>query len=202
MLSSVFNYAIDHGMVTQNPCTGIKKYTEEKRERYLAKSEIEGILTALNSSPYFMEVCAIKLLLLTGSRKSEVLQAKWEQFNFDERIWLKPSASTKQKRHSLIPLNTFAIEILLEMKANIDKQNGEIISTKTHIFWNTKTQKPLQDIKRFWATLCKNAEIQNLHIHDLRHTFASILANNGIDLHQTGKLLGHSNSLASYNFLV
>jgi integrase len=194
MLSVIFGYAINHGMITQNPCIGIKKYTEEKRERYLAKNEIEGILNALHSSPYLMEVCAIKLLLLTGSRKSEVLQAKWEQFNFDERIWLKPSTSTKQKRPSLIPLNTFAIEILLEMKANIGKQNGEVISTNQHLFWNTKTKKPLGDIKRFWATLCKTANIQNLHMHDLRHTFASILANNGIDLHQTGKLLGHSNS--------
>ena len=198
MLSSVFNYAINHGMITQNPCLGIKKYAEEKRERYLAKSEIEGILTALNSSTYFLEVCAIKLLLLTGSRKSEILQAKWEQFNFDERIWLKPSTSTKQKKVSLIPLNTFAIEILLEMKANIGKEkecvNGEIISTSQHLFWNTKTKKPLGDIKRFWSTLCKTAGIENLHMHDLRHTFASILANNGIDLHQTGKLLGHSNS--------
>ncbi len=141
-----------------------------------------------------MEVNAIKLLLLTGSRKSEVLQAKWEQFNFDERIWLKPSNSTKQKRPSLIPLNTFAIEILLEMKENINKSNEYIISTNEYLFYNTKTKKPLQDIKRFWKTICKKAKIENLHMHDLRHTFASILANNGIDLHQTGKLLGHSNS--------
>lgn len=198
MLSSVFSYAINHGFITQNPCIGIKKYTEEKRERYLAKSEIEDILSALNTSPYIMEVNAIKLLLLTGSRKSEVLQAKWEQFNFDEKIWLKPSASTKQKKASLIPLNSFAIEILLEMKTNIKNLkeciNEEIISTAEHLFWNTKTKKPLGDIKRFWATLCKTAGIENLHMHDLRHTFASILANNGIDLHQTGKLLGHSNS--------
>ena len=198
MLSVILGYAINHGMITQNPCIGIKKYTEEKRERYLAKQEIEGILTALNSSPYLMEANAIKLLLLTGSRKSEVLQAKWEQFNFDEKIWLKPSTSTKQKKVSLIPLNSFAIKILLEMKASIKNSkecvNDEIISTSQHLFWNTKTKKPLGDIKRFWATLCKTAGIENLHMHDLRHTFASILANNGIDLHQTGKLLGHSNS--------
>ncbi|MFT4967724.1 MAG: integrase [Candidatus Deianiraeaceae bacterium] len=194
MLSVVFGYAISHGMITHNPCFEIARYTEEKRERYLTKQEIEDILTALNTSPYIMEVNAIKLLLLTGSRKSEVLQAKWEQFNFDEGIWLKPSNSTKQKRPSLIPLNTFAIAILLEMKKSINKSNTHIISTNEYLFYNTKTKKPLQDIKRFWATICKTAEIENLHMHDLRHTFASILANNGIDLHQTGKLLGHSNS--------
>ena len=80
------------------------------------------------------------------------------------------------------------------MKTNIGKQNGEIISTTEHLFWNTKTKKPLGDIKRFWATLCKATGIKDLHMHDLRHTFASILANNGIDLHQTGKLLGHSST--------
>jgi integrase len=198
MLSVMFGYAINHGMITQNPCIGIKKYTEEKRERYLTKQEIEGILSALNTSPYIMEVNAIKLLLLTGSRKSEVLQARWEQFNFDEKMWLKLSPSVKQKKVSLIPLNTFAIEILLEMKASIQNSkecvNGKIISTNEYLFFNTKTKKPLGDIKRFWETLCKTAGIENLHMHDLRHTFASILANNGIDLHQTGKLLGHSNT--------
>ena len=60
----------------------------------------------------------------------------------------KQKVNILKRREIEVLLNSFAIEILLEMKASIGKQNGEITSTKTHFFWNTKTKKPLQDIKR------------------------------------------------------
>ncbi len=206
LLSIIFQYAIKHNIIENSPTKGIKKFYEEKRERYLSNEEIQSIMGVLAKSANQMNVKAIKLLLLTGSRKGEILKAKWCQFDFSRGLWLKPASFTKQKKPSIVVLNTYTIEILQEMKQNIVKSDdislhvNEIISTEEYLFYNTQTKKELNDIKRFFAKICMEANIKNLRIHDLRHTFASILVSNDVSLEKTGALIGHSNTSTTQRY--
>ncbi len=189
LLKVLFNYAINSGYIEANPCKGIKKYTEDTRERYLSDDEASRILAFLQKHKDSINIYAIKLLLLTGSRKGEVLNAQWKQFDLERMVWIKPASHTKQRKISVIPLNPQTIEVLLEMKGKIGaEQGGDVIITSEYLFYNRAHKKPLADIKRFWNSLIKETQIQDLHIHDLRHYFASILINNGVIIILKGKI--------------
>jgi integrase len=190
--------AISWEILDKNPAQGIKKFPEHKRERYLSKDEINALMKALDSEKNHMSANIIKLIFLTGSRKSEVLSARWQDFEGD--VWAKPAFLTKQNKSSRIPLSHDAMSIIKRMKKEIvsDQElesldEDSIVSSEQYLFYNTKTKTHQKDIKRFWASVCKKASIKNATIHDLRHTFASVLVNNGVGLEVIGKLVGHSN---------
>jgi len=200
LMRSMFNTAISWGVIEKNPTADIKKFQEYKRERYLSDEEITRLIKALDADENQINKSIIKLILLTGSRKGEVLSARWQDFDLKNGIWIKPADLTKQKRSSHIPLNGEALEILKQMRKKIVPEakikhckEDQIISTDHFLFYNLKTKTHLQDIKKFWIKICKKAEIKNATIHDLRHTFASMLVNSGIGLEVIGKLIGHSN---------
>ncbi|MFT7099267.1 MAG: integrase [Rickettsiales bacterium] len=200
MMRSMFNIAVSWGILEKNPGADIKKFLEYKRERYLSDDEITRLIRVLDEEPSQINSHIIKLILLTGSRKGEVLSARWQDFDFKNEVWMKPAELTKQKRSSHIPLSKEVMEILHKMKKNItsEKKDGNrkedyIISNDYFLFYNLKTKSHLKDIKRFWITVCKKAQITNATIHDLRHTYASVLVNSGIGLEVIGKLIGHSN---------
>ena len=93
------------------------------------------------------------------------------------------------------------------MKKNIVKDENfkpskeeQIISNKTYLFYNPATKTHIGDIKRFWKNICQIAQIKNARIHDLRHTFASILVNSGVGLEVIGKLVGHSNTKTTQRY--
>ena len=195
---TMFNMAISWEILDKNPAQGIKKFPEHKRERYLSKDEINALMKALDSEKNHMSANIIKLIFLTGSRKSEVLSARWQDFEGD--VWAKPAFLTKQNKSSRIPLSHDAMSIIKRMKKEIvsDQElesldEDSIVSSEQYLFYNTKTKTHQKDIKRFWASVCKKASIKNATIHDLRHTFASVLVNNGVGLEVIGKLVGHSN---------
>jgi integrase len=201
LLSVMFNYAIKEDILKESPIFKIKKFAEERRERFLTDTEATKLLEYLGRVENKMNTRAVKLLILTGSRKSEVLKAEWKQFDFERGFWFKPASFTKQKKPSTIPLNKQALEILTEMKNEIAKeQAGDVITTKDYLFFNKKTNKPLGDIKRFWAGALKHTGLKDLRIHDLRHFFASTLVNSGVSLEITGKLIGHSNTLTTSGY--
>jgi hypothetical protein len=199
LLSNMFYTAISWGWTNNNPVKGIKKYTEEKRSSFLSENEIIKLLDVLNNEVSIINSSLIKLILLTGSRKGEILSDRWQDFNFENGTWLKPAALTKQNKMSYIPLNQEALEILVELRKNIvldqdiSKHDG-IISSESHLFYNPKTKSHVKDIKRFWQKVSQKAGLSHYRIHDLRHTFASILVNSGVSLGVIAKLVGHSNT--------
>ena len=196
LLCVMFNVAISWEIIDKNPAKGIKKFTEHKRERYLSTDEINKLRQTLDSDENQINANAIRLILLTGSRKSEVLSARWQDFDFENNLWIKPAALTKQNKVSRIPLNSEAWEIVRKMKEKIVPNNklgslkeNQIVSSETHLFYNPKTKTNIKDIKKFWASICEKTGFENAHIHDLRHTFASILVSNGVGLEVIGKLI-------------
>jgi len=206
LLSSIFNCAINWEWINNNPIKGVKKFSEDRRERYLSDEEMKKLLEALNqtSNP---NATIIKLILLTGSRKSEVLSARWQDFDLENNIWIKPASLTKQNKTSYVPINSETLEIIKKLKETIISTNkienskeNKIISTTEYLFYNLQTKTHLKDIKKFWKNICQKSGIKNARIHDLRHTFASTLVSDGVSLEIIGKLLGHSNTSTTQRY--
>src|SRR5438270_4936795 len=116
LLSKMFSLGIRWEMRTDNPARGLERNSEEKRNRYLAGDELRRLTKALTACKDQNAANAIRLLLLTGARRGEVLAASWDQFDLEEGVWTKPSSHTKQKREHRVPLSAPVRQLLAEMK--------------------------------------------------------------------------------------
>jgi integrase len=206
-----FNLAIRWNWIDKNPVIGVRRNHEERRNRYLNKNEIAALAMALNAHHEYVSANAIKLLMLTGARKSEVLTATWDMFDLENGIWTKPSAHTKQRKLHRVPLSAPALKLLIDIKQKAG-------TTKSPYVFPGLDNKPLVEIKKIWLSVCKTAGLTekmpknnrdgkivkdekgrvmmidwpNVRIHDLRHSFASILVSSGASLPLIGQMLGHT----------
>ncbi len=195
LLSRIFTLTIRWGYRADNPVKGLHRNPEPKRTRYLSGDELQRLTNVLAEHPNQQSANAIRLLLLTGARRGEMLNASWDQFDLDVGIWVKPSAHTKQKKEHRVPLSAPAIQLLSEIKAKADPS--------PYVFPGKNQNQPLKEIKSFWRGVCRQASLDDFRIHDLRHTYASILASAGLSLPVIGALLGHTqpNTTARYSHL-
>jgi integrase len=189
--SAMFALAIKWRMRLDNPCKGVGRNREEPRQRYLKPQELERLTKALAEHPDEQGRDIFRLLLLTGARRSEVLSAKWEQFDLEEGTWTKPATLTKQNTEHRIPLNAPARQLL----ARLDREDGQ-----PWLFPGRGGQRPRVNVDRSWSLLCKAAGITDLHIHDLRHSYASRLAGAGFSLPTIGALLGHTQPKTTHRY--
>jgi integrase len=127
----------------------------------------------------------VRLILLTGARRGEVLGARWDQFDLETAVWIKPAATTKQRRLHRVPISASAAALLRTIRLRVPEDCE-------WVFPGDAEGKPLQDIKRFWEDVRSKAELPAVRIHDLRNTFASLLVSSGMTLPMIGKLLGHT----------
>jgi integrase len=167
-----------------NPCRGIELNHEEPRERYLKPDELSRLAGALDSSPDKQAAAAVALLLLTGSRVSEVLTMRWQDIDINAGIWTKPSAHTKQKRAHRLPLSEPARALLARLRAESGSAN--------YVFPGTGRAGRRYEVKNAWHRICALAGIKGCRLHDLRHSYASILVSSGYSLPIVGALLGHT----------
>jgi integrase len=181
VLSKMFNLAIKWQMRVDNPCRGVERNHEEPRERYLTPEEITRLTAVLADCKVRSSADLFMLLLLTGARVGETTAARWTDINLTTGIWSKPSHHTKTKKTHHVPLSAPAKELLERIR---DRQNGSV----THVFPDRKRR---QTLMKDWAEICKEAKLTNVHIHDLRHAHASLLASAGFSLPVIGKMLGH-----------
>jgi integrase len=190
LLSKMFNLAVRWEMRPDNPCRGVERNPEERRYRYLSGDELRRLIEALAAHSSPQAVNAVRLLLLTGARRGEVLGATWDQFDLEAGAWTKPSSHTKQKKEHRVPLSAPALQLLVEMKATAAKRKGEpspfLFPARGGDSGHTT------EIKKSWAAICKAAQIEGVRVHDLRHTYASVLASAGLSLPVIGALLGHT----------
>ncbi len=195
VLSKMLSLAVKWEMRLDNPARGVERAPEHKRERFLTPAEIARLGEVLASHPEKATANAVRLLLLTGARRGEVLGATWNQFDLDTGVWTKPAATTKQNKEHRLPLSAPTRQLLAEMKTEADTENERrrrfSMPDLIHIFPG-KDGKPLQDIKKLWASVCAKAGIEGVRVHDLRHTYAAILASAGLSLPIIGQLLGHT----------
>ncbi|WP_024519378.1 site-specific integrase [Bradyrhizobium sp. Tv2a-2] len=208
LVSHMFNRAIvwngskkDKGWAMFNPTKGTERNPEHNRERYVdPKDELARLLTALDGHEDRQAVDILKLAMLTGCRKSEALRARWDQFKFSEGehgpegTWTKLSHHTKQKKLHHTPLSAPALLLLDGLRSAAEaKATKEKVEVSPWVFPGRIAGQPRDSIKRAWEEIRTAAKISDVRMHDLRHSFASILASGGNSLQIIGKLLGHTN---------
>jgi integrase len=182
LVSKMFQLAIKWEIRPDNPCRGaVDRNPEVRRKRYLSAAEIARLSVALGECKDRQAADAIRLLLLTGARRGEVEGATWSQFDLDAGTWLKPGSTTKQKTDHLVPLSAPALMLLSEMGRGRPEEYL-FPSGDGHL-----------NLRHAWDGVRKAAGLVDLHLHDLRHSFASILVSAGASLPLIGALLGHSN---------
>jgi len=191
LLSKMFSFAMGWEWREDNPAKGIERYVEEKRDRWLTEEELQVLWRVLDEYPNQLAACIFKLLILTGARRGEVLQATWDQFDLEKGVWTKPSHLTKQKKKEHLPLSIEALEILNAMKSQ---------SSSPFLFPGKVEGKSIQEIKKAWDTIRKKSGFPDLRIHDLRHTHASHLVSSGLSLSIVGKLLGHTQASTTQRY--
>ena len=191
LLHKMFNLAIQWQWVIVNPVSGIKKYQEYKRDRWLNDEELQRLYDVLDRYHNQGVANAIRLLVLTGARKNELLSATWEQFDLEKGVWTKPAHSTKQKKMEHLPLSTQVVSLLKEMAEK---------AKTSYLFPGKIPEKPVQDIKKAWHTITTQADLKKVRIHDLRHTHASHLVSSGLSLSIVGKLLGHTQASTTQRY--
>jgi integrase len=184
-IRKMFNLAIRWGVRTDNPAAAFIRNPEPPRERFLDRREIERLSAALNGHPNQRFANIVRLLLLTGARRGEVLNARWEQFDLETAVWTKPAATTKQRRLHRTPLSSAAVQLLATIRAGVP-------DGCPFVFPGDAPGKPVQEVKRFWDDVREEADLRDVRMHDLRHTFASLLVSGGMTLPMIGKLLGHT----------
>jgi integrase len=180
----IFNCALKWEVsgISKNPTAGIELLPENnKKERYLTEVEAQRMFEALDASENPILRYIIAGLLLTGARKRELLDAKWQDFDLEKRIWTVEFNKTGHTRY--IPISDGMLRLLQE----VPKYEG-----CDWVFPNPKTLKPYVSIFCSWNTARKKACLPEVRIHDLRHSFASFLINSGRSLYEVQKILGHT----------
>src|SRR5260370_15498825 len=161
LLSKMLNLAKNWEWRSDNPCEGVPKYREEKRDRWLSTQEIERLCEALDKHPNQSAATAIRLMLFTGARKVDALTATWAEFDLELGVWTKPSHHTKQKRTEHVPLSPPAVQLLASMKEK---------SINGYLFPGNVPGTPLREIKKRLAAVGKLANDDNVRLHELRDT--------------------------------
>ena len=183
LLGSIFSFAVDGGLRPDNPVRGVKRFPDHRNERFLSPAELvrlgDALAAAEREGRNQVAINVIRLLVLTGCRKSEVLTLQWSHVNFETGYLELPDSKTGQKR---VPLGAPALELL----ASLDQ-----LKDNPHVFPGEKKGQHIVGLPRVWNGIRSAAGLEDVRLHDLRHSFASVGAGAGMGLAVVGKLLGH-----------
>jgi len=181
-IQASFTKAYEWNYITEDKLKRVRKVKKIKGEisrlRFLSQDEIKALLN--NCEPHLYQI--VFTALNTGMRKSEILNLKWENIDLNYDLILLEKTKNGERRE--IPINEPLKKLFKQLitKRRLDTE---------YVFVNPETGKRYIDLKRSFATACKKAGIRDFHFHDLRHTFASQLVMNGVDLKTVQELLGH-----------
>jgi len=192
VISKMFNLAESWGLRKEgtNPARHIKKYQETKRERFLDTDELQRLGNSLKEigqedAEYAPALAAIRLLLLTGCRVSEMLSLEWGWIDLNNNRIRLPDSKTGAKT---VYLSAEALQIFKELEQESDKNCSFVFPAVR----NSKKHLTRFTLDKIWARIRLKASLKNVRLHDLRHTFASWAVMTGYGLPLTGALLGHS----------
>jgi len=228
VVSKMFNLGIQWRMRSVeagNPAKGVTRYEETPRELYLKQAQVHALLEALDayeaeagvgngrrsdkadSKPAALCVRnefiatmarrstnAIRLIMFTGCRRGEAMTATWGQFDLEEGVWTKPSSHTKQKRTHRVTLSGPALDLLISMKPEGAKPADPLFPAARG------KASALVDLKRAWSRIRAAAGVPDLRLHDLRHTFATLLIGAGFTLPVIGAALGHTKTQTTQRY--
>jgi integrase len=185
LLSKAMSLAIKWGWRADNPCKGLERNQEQKRERYLTTAELGRLCAALNRRHDKLEAAAIAFLMLTGTRRGEALAARWRDFDAGSCTWVKPASTTKQRKLHRVPLSAAAQAVLAQL---VERLAPDEAPPDAYVFGPALIHR----VRSTWEAVRAEAGLPGLRLHDLRHAYASLLVSGGLSLPIVGALLGHS----------
>lgn len=191
LLKRCFNLAIIWGKLDgKNPARGIRMHQENnQRHRYLSGQELRSFLSALEAELSRALANALSFLLATGARRAEVLNARWDAIELEQRQWYLPH--TKSGRSRFVLLNDTALTILYRRPRS---------ESTVYVFQGKVLGAPICNPYKGFQRALKRADLTGWRIHDLRHSFASLAINNGASLYEVQHLLGHSDSKTTQRY--
>ena len=192
LVSAIFAFAVERGLCADNPGRGVKKAPVRKVERFLSEAEIAKLAEALegearrSGNPY--PSAAIKLLLLTGCRRGEIVNLCWDHVDFERECLRLPDSKTGAK---IVYLNAPARALLQQLPRMAD--NPRVIP-------GMRADSASAVIDKAWAKARTAAGLDDVRLHDLRHSFASVGAAGGLSLPIIGALLGHKHTTTTARY--
>lgn len=191
LLRSIYNKVIAWRLYAgENPCTGIEKFKENSRERFVTGEELPRFLAAVEKidNPDFKDF--VLLSLYTGARRANVLAMRWQDLNFHAGILTVPSEFSKNGSPLTIPITTIVRTVL-------EKRKAAMTVASPYVFPANSISGHMSPPNKRWKALLADAEIANLRLHDLRRSLGSWAAMQGTSLPIIGKMLGHKTSQAT-----
>jgi len=201
LLNSVFNYAVRNGHYDKNPMLAVPQLRERERTRLLSSDEWRRLLAACDGDPELH--CFVILAALTTMRKSEILQRSWKEVHLNEPFPYVEIPITKNDDPKIIPLPAVAVAELKKL-ASFARSEYVFPSKPTHRYPDVSLlKKPYRwDMRKAFVAACEQAEVEDVHIHDLRHLGPSILLAQGVSDSVVAKVTGHrSSALKRYQHL-
>lgn len=161
----------------------------DHRQRFLTEQEIERLLAVCKQDrhPYIYHI--VQLLLLTGARKGEVRTMRWQDVDFTKRIWTVPMSKNGRSRR--VVLSSAAVDVLDASRA-VSEALHLPTTPSSFVFINPVTKTAYHSFNTVWFKVRELADLSDVRMHDLRHTYASLLINRGVSLYEVQTLLGHS----------
>lgn len=184
LISATFRAAVEWGRMDRSPAAGIRAFREaNQRQTFLTPEQIARMFAAMAHDRNQTAVAALKLLVYTGTRREEALQARWEHVDLQTgQLWLP---KTKSGRGRYVALSDEAVALL---------QAQPSLGTSPWVFPGRDGDKPLNNPRKTFRRVLAAAGIAAVRIHDLRHSFASLAVNAGASLYEVQHLLGHSSA--------
>ncbi len=189
LLRAMLNCAERWEMIPRgsNPASVITPYPERKRERYLSAEELERLLETLDAAEAdgtidIYEAAAIRLLIFTGCRLSEITTLEWASVDFEKARIVLERHKTDQHGAKIIPLNQSALDVLKALPR---------VEDNPYVIVGREPGAHLINLQKPWRRLRKLGQLDDVRLHDLRHSFASFAVGAGIPLAVIGGLLGH-----------
>jgi integrase len=191
LIRHVFNMAIKWGVVDKNPATKMSLFNaDNKVENVMNDDQLKKLLLVLTTHPN-RAACRIAIYLLsTGARLNEALQAEWSQIDWTQKVWRIPALNSKSQKMRPVPLNQSAMDILDQVRTD----------SPQWVFFNPDTGTHFKTLHNAWYDIRIQAGMPWLRLHDLRHTYASLLVNSGRTLYEVQSLLGHSDSKVTQRY--
>ncbi|MGH7116872.1 MAG: tyrosine-type recombinase/integrase, partial [Stellaceae bacterium] len=192
LVSAIFGFAAERDLSTSNPARGVKKAPVRKVERFLSEVEFGRLAQALDrevqrsGNPF--PATAIKLLLLTGCRRAEIVDLRWEHVDFERECLRLPDSKSGAK---VVYLNAPARALLQELPR---------MANNARVFPGVRADSASAAIENAWERARAAAGLSGVRLHDLRHSFASVGAAGGLSLPIIGALLGHRNTTTTARY--
>jgi len=191
LLRTMINKAVEWEYLDASPINWrrVKKFNENGRERYLTADERKRLFAALDDSGPILRNFII-LALNTGLRRGEIMGLRWANVNMDDGLICLERAQRKNNKVLRVPLNQNALEVMRRLP-----------HVSEYVLCEPKTGERILSFRKAFATACRKAGIKDLRIHDLRHTFGTMLSVRGADVLTISRLLGHSSAAMTSRYI-